>query len=178
MEDVLVFAGGIIPDEDIPKLKQWGVVEVFQPGSSLEKIVELLTPQCEAQREELATVRQRKEQLSRDIAEALPIAEHLDRLNEERKAIEVRMLEEAMALVERAWAPSRSALMVSGEGWHPGVIGLIASRLVERYGRPAFAMVALYFLKISTTCLATGPVAAISSQNFNASVSTVASSLS
>lgn len=40
MEDVLVFAGGIIPDEDIPKLKELGVADVFQPGSSLETVVE------------------------------------------------------------------------------------------------------------------------------------------
>ncbi len=42
MEDVVVFAGGIIPDGDIPKLKELGVVEVFQPGSSLETVVETL----------------------------------------------------------------------------------------------------------------------------------------
>lgn len=42
MEDVLVFAGGIIPDEDVPVLKEMGVAEVFQPGSSLEKIVDIL----------------------------------------------------------------------------------------------------------------------------------------
>jgi methylmalonyl-CoA mutase C-terminal domain/subunit len=40
MEEVLVFAGGIIPDEDIPTLKELGVAEVFQPGSSLEMVVE------------------------------------------------------------------------------------------------------------------------------------------
>ncbi len=40
MEDVLVFAGGIIPDEDIPTLKMLGVAEVFQPGSSLEMVVQ------------------------------------------------------------------------------------------------------------------------------------------
>jgi methylmalonyl-CoA mutase C-terminal domain/subunit len=40
MEGVLVFAGGIIPDEDIPTLKELGVAEVFQPGSSLEMVVE------------------------------------------------------------------------------------------------------------------------------------------
>lgn len=39
MEDVLVFAGGIIPEVDIPKLKEIGVAEVFPPGSSLEEIV-------------------------------------------------------------------------------------------------------------------------------------------
>jgi len=40
LDDVLVFVGGIIPDEDIPALKKMGVAEVFQPGSSLENVVE------------------------------------------------------------------------------------------------------------------------------------------
>ncbi len=39
LDDVLVVAGGIIPDQDIPKLKECGVAEVFQPGASMEDIV-------------------------------------------------------------------------------------------------------------------------------------------
>ena len=39
LDDVMVVVGGIIPDQDIPKLKQWGVSEVFQPGASTEDIV-------------------------------------------------------------------------------------------------------------------------------------------
>jgi methylmalonyl-CoA mutase C-terminal domain/subunit len=39
LEDVLVFAGGIIPDQDIAKLKELGIAEIFPPGSSLEEIV-------------------------------------------------------------------------------------------------------------------------------------------
>ena len=39
LDDVIVFAGGIIPDQDIPRLKEMGIVEVFPPGSSLEEIV-------------------------------------------------------------------------------------------------------------------------------------------
>ncbi len=39
LDDVLLFAGGIIPDHDIPKLKEIGVAEIFPPGSSLEEIV-------------------------------------------------------------------------------------------------------------------------------------------
>ncbi len=39
LDDIVVFAGGIIPDQDIPKLKQLGLAEVFPPGSSLEEIV-------------------------------------------------------------------------------------------------------------------------------------------
>jgi len=40
LDDVLVLAGGIIPDPDIPKLKEYGVAEVFQPGASTQEIVE------------------------------------------------------------------------------------------------------------------------------------------
>ncbi len=39
LDDVMIFAGGIIPDADIPKLKQIGIAEVFPPGSSLDEIV-------------------------------------------------------------------------------------------------------------------------------------------
>ena len=42
MEEVLVFAGGIIPDKDIPELKKLGVAEIFPPGSSLEEIVKFV----------------------------------------------------------------------------------------------------------------------------------------
>jgi len=39
LDDVLVIVGGIIPDQDIPKLKECGIAEVFQPGASMEGIV-------------------------------------------------------------------------------------------------------------------------------------------
>ena len=42
MEEVLVFAGGIIPDKDIPGLKELGIAEIFPPGSSLEEIVKFV----------------------------------------------------------------------------------------------------------------------------------------
>jgi len=43
MDDVLVFAGGIIPDRDAAKLKELGIAEIFPPGSSLKEIVEFVT---------------------------------------------------------------------------------------------------------------------------------------
>ena len=43
MNDVVVFAGGIIPDSDVPALKEMGVLGVFQPGSSTDEIVKLLS---------------------------------------------------------------------------------------------------------------------------------------
>ena len=77
---------------------------------------------------------------SRSLPDALPIAERLDRLNEERKEIEVRMLEDALASVHESVVSGQPAILVSGDAWHPGVIGLIATRLVERYAKPTFAL--------------------------------------
>lgn len=48
MHNVLVFAGGIIPDPDIPKLKEIGIAEVFPPGSSLQEIVEFVKTRATA----------------------------------------------------------------------------------------------------------------------------------
>ena len=74
-----------------------------------------------------------------DPVEAQRIAELLNRLNKERKDIETLVLEEALALADRQIAddPSRAILIVASDAWHKGVVGLVASRLVERFRRPA-----------------------------------------
>lgn len=76
-----------------------------------------------------------------DTTEAAAIAHELDVLNQERRAIEQVMIDEAISLVE-ASASIRQAhvLVVAHEGWHPGVIGIVASRLKERYGKPAIVI--------------------------------------
>ena len=72
---------------------------------------------------------------STDPEEARTIAAELDRLNEERRAIEMLVTEQA---IEQAEAQrGNSLVMVSGRGWHPGVIGIVASRIKERFHRPA-----------------------------------------
>lgn len=78
--------------------------------------------------------------LSDDDAEAATLAAECDRLNRERQALDQRIQEEAFALVERDYADpvAHPAIVLAGEGWHPGVIGIVASRVVERYGRPTF----------------------------------------
>jgi single-stranded-DNA-specific exonuclease len=77
--------------------------------------------------------------LTDDPAEAAELARRLEGLNVERQSLDHRILEEALAQVERAGDPARDAgLVLSGDGWHPGVVGIVASRVVERYGRPAF----------------------------------------
>ena len=73
-----------------------------------------------------------------DAEEARTIAAELDRLNEERRAIEMLVTEQAG---EQAEAQAGNPLiLVSGRGWHPGVIGIVASRLKERYHRPAIVI--------------------------------------
>jgi single-stranded-DNA-specific exonuclease len=75
---------------------------------------------------------------STDPEEARTIAVELDRLNEERRAIEMLVAEQAGAAAEtQSGAP---LILVSGRGWHPGVIGIVASRLKERFGRPAIVV--------------------------------------
>jgi single-stranded-DNA-specific exonuclease len=77
--------------------------------------------------------------LTDDPAEATELARRLEGLNVERQSLDHRILEEALAQVEQAGDPEREAgFVLAGDGWHPGVVGIVASRVVERYGRPAF----------------------------------------
>ncbi|MEJ0065366.1 MAG: single-stranded-DNA-specific exonuclease RecJ [Caulobacteraceae bacterium] len=73
-----------------------------------------------------------------DPAEALSLAQELDALNAERKNVETEILEAAIASIEAGanFDPDAPAIVVAEEGWHPGVIGIVASRLRERYRRP------------------------------------------
>ncbi len=74
-----------------------------------------------------------------DETEAARIAVLLDRLNKERRALEKEMLEEALAQAEAMIAarPDVSVLMLGSHTWHKGVVGLVASRLTERFRRPS-----------------------------------------
>ena len=78
--------------------------------------------------------------LTTDEKRATQIADELDRLNSERRHTETRILFEAEAMVaeqDRNAAGPRSAYVLAGEGWHKGVIGIVASRIAERHHRPA-----------------------------------------
>jgi single-stranded-DNA-specific exonuclease len=73
---------------------------------------------------------------ARDVDKAAEFAAQLDLHNKERQAIEKIILEEAIALA--ATQANAPFLLVSGEGWHPGVVGIVAGRLKERFSKPAF----------------------------------------
>ncbi len=80
--------------------------------------------------------------LEGDPSEAARIAAELDRLNRERQQIEQATVAqaEAEALAALGLEEKGAVVVTASEGWHPGVVGLVAARLKERYGRPAFAI--------------------------------------
>lgn len=73
-----------------------------------------------------------------DPAEARMIAAELDRLNQDRRVIESQVTEAAMAMADMVG--NAAVAVVAGHGWHPGVIGIVASRIKERLGRPAIVI--------------------------------------
>jgi single-stranded-DNA-specific exonuclease len=76
--------------------------------------------------------------LTEDPARAREIAAELDDHNARRRAVEQAICIEAEMMI-RALGP-RPAYVLAGEGWHPGVVGIVASRVVERHHRPAFVI--------------------------------------
>ncbi len=78
--------------------------------------------------------------LCEDDIEAEKLAAELDRLNRERRAVETATLAEAEALAQAVAPEEGAAIVVARQGWHPGVVGLVAARLRERCERPAFAI--------------------------------------
>src|SRR4029077_10811824 len=77
-----------------------------------------------------------------DPIEAARIAPELDRLNRERQAIEMETVAqaEAEAMAALGLEDKGAVVVTAAEGWHPGVVGLVAARLKEKFGRPAFAI--------------------------------------
>ena len=80
--------------------------------------------------------------LEGDVSEAARIAAELDRLNNERRVIEqaAEAQAEAEALASLGLEDKGSVIVTASEGWHPGVVGLVAARLKEKFVRPAFAI--------------------------------------
>lgn len=68
--------------------------------------------------------------------EAWHLASRLDGYNRDRQAVEAAVLEQALAQAEAGNGPG-AAVVAAGEGWHAGVIGIVAARLKERFNRPA-----------------------------------------
>jgi single-stranded-DNA-specific exonuclease len=76
--------------------------------------------------------------LSQDEGVAADLAARLEQLNELRRAEQERIAEEAIELVLATGRHDKPVIVVWGEDWHAGVVGIVASRLVERFRRPVF----------------------------------------
>ena len=75
--------------------------------------------------------------LCQDTIEARGIAEALDAVNRQRQAVEAGMLDDALRAAERQIAEGHATVLVAGAQWHPGVVGIVAGRIKERFNRPA-----------------------------------------
>lgn len=77
-----------------------------------------------------------------DDKEAMDIARELDRENVDRQRLEKAILSEAVEIIEKEEFEihKKKAIILAKEGWHPGVIGIVASRLIDRYHRPAIVI--------------------------------------
>ncbi len=79
--------------------------------------------------------------LTRDESEAAMLATELDQQNRERQEVEKQMLTAAIEEIDKAFDPARDAAIVTGaRGWHPGVLGIVASRIARKYHRPAIVI--------------------------------------
>lgn len=78
--------------------------------------------------------------LSDNMLEALKIANEVDAQNSDRQSVERQIFEEAVLQVESYGYKYNRVIVVSGENWNLGVVGIVASRLTERYGKPTFVI--------------------------------------
>ena len=79
--------------------------------------------------------------LTNDAEEAATLAIELDEQNRERQEVEKKILAEAIVTIERQFDAVRDAAIVAGaRGWHPGVLGIVASRIARKYHRPAIVI--------------------------------------
>lgn len=81
--------------------------------------------------------------LATDMAQARTQAQHLQQLNRQRQSLEEEVLRQATELIKRKGLATRPVLVLAQEGWHPGVLGIVAARLAEEHHKP----VALISLK-------------------------------
>lgn len=88
-------------------------------------------------------------------AEAARYAKELCELNRERQLVELEIFNQCAALLEQRPSLREHAIILSGENWHQGVIGIVASRLVEQYHLPTF-MICLENGKGKGSCRSTG----------------------
>ena len=79
--------------------------------------------------------------LETDYSEAKRMADEIEVLNSDRRDAQQKMIDEAIEIVESRHLYERYVMVVASRDWHPGIVGLVAGRLTERYRRPTFCVV-------------------------------------
>ncbi len=79
--------------------------------------------------------------LDDDPASASLLAHEIDAFNRDRRAEQDRIVQEAIALVEEKGLDKENVIVISGADWHPGVVGIVANKIVDRFRRPTFVLV-------------------------------------
>lgn len=78
--------------------------------------------------------------LTQDREQAYALSTEIAARNTQRQAVEKDVFEEAVRLIEQEQKQYRRVIVVWGNGWHPGVLGIVAARLMERYGKPSIVL--------------------------------------
>jgi single-stranded-DNA-specific exonuclease len=116
-------------------MKSAGVNRDEPVGAS--QVSHVLGPRLNAAGRMGAAMRGLRLLLTDDAAEAALLAEAMEAENRDRQAVDRAMLDEALAMLDQSYDPDKNyGLVLSSTGWHPGVIGIVASRVVEHVHRP------------------------------------------
>ncbi len=111
----------------------------FEPGAHIGagQVSHVLAPRINAVGRMAAAQLGVKLLMTEDDAEAMSIAQQLDAQNRTRQDVDRATLAQAIEMLEQTYDPLTDyAVVLAGKGWHPGVIGIVASRVVERIHRP------------------------------------------
>src|SRR6266849_2267704 len=124
-----------------PGLKKLIEVSGVRPPVSTEDIGFRLGPRLNAAGRLSTAEKSLRLLLTQDQAEATELAEFLDKQNRKRQEVEKQIFAAAEEKIAKEFDSSRDAAIVVFErGWHPGVLGIVASRIVHKYHRPAIAI--------------------------------------
>lgn len=120
----------------VPGLAALGEVAAVRPPLRVRDLSHALAPRLNAAGRLAHADEALRLLLTDDREEARRLAFRLDTLNQERRAICETVLVEAVEEIDRDYLDRYPAIVLAREGWHPGVIGIVASQLAERYYRP------------------------------------------
>ncbi|HET8678893.1 MAG TPA: single-stranded-DNA-specific exonuclease RecJ, partial [bacterium] len=135
---ILVSAGlDVLGRPSIPGLNALAAVATVRPPVRARDLSHGIAPRLNAAGRLAHALSALRLLTTDDGSEAQQLASDLDRLNQERRALTDQVLTEAIEEVERAGLDRAPAIVLARSGWHPGVMGIVASQLVERYHRPA-----------------------------------------